>query len=148
VACARNSRSYRQYPQEQDQQGEFKIPLNHQAKIIFLLTILLPIACYFLARDCERWDLKAKPPFTFGALACDLSPGRQQTTAVSVFFAFVDFAHLARLSLDGDPEAMEPTEPENGKRFFPSGAIFFFALLILFYAALWLVVYWLMIARA
>jgi hypothetical protein len=43
---------------------------------------------------------------------------------------------------------MEPSEPENGKRFFPSGAIFFFALLILFYAALWLVVYWIMIARA
>ena len=43
---------------------------------------------------------------------------------------------------------IEPTEPENGKRFFPSGAIFFFALLIVFYAALWLVVYWLMIARA
>jgi hypothetical protein len=43
---------------------------------------------------------------------------------------------------------MEPSEPENSKRFFPSGAIFFFALLILFYAALWLVVYWTMIARA
>jgi hypothetical protein len=45
-------------------------------------------------------------------------------------------------------EPMEPGEPENGKRFFPSGAIFFFAVLILFYAALWLVVYWIMIARA
>jgi hypothetical protein len=43
---------------------------------------------------------------------------------------------------------MEPGEPENQKRFFPSGAIFFFAVLILFYAALWLVVYWIMIARA
>jgi hypothetical protein len=43
---------------------------------------------------------------------------------------------------------MDTGEPENGKRFVPSGAIFFFALLILFYAALWLVVYWLMIARA
>jgi hypothetical protein len=32
---------------------------------------------------------------------------------------------------------MDTGEPENGKRFFPSGAIFFFALLILFYAALW-----------
>ena len=37
---------------------------------------------------------------------------------------------------------MEPGEPENGRRFFPSGAIFFFALLIVFYAALWLVVYY------
>jgi hypothetical protein len=64
------------------------------------------------------------------------------------FLAFVDFPHLARSSLDNDPETMEPGEPENGKRFFPSGAIFFFALLILFYAALWLVVYCLMIARA
>jgi hypothetical protein len=45
-------------------------------------------------------------------------------------------------------ELMEPGEPENGRRFFPSGAIFFFALLIVFYAALWLVVYWLMLARA
>jgi hypothetical protein len=43
---------------------------------------------------------------------------------------------------------MEPNEPENGKRFFPSGAIFFFALMILFYAALWLIIYWIMIARA
>jgi len=40
---------------------------------------------------------------------------------------------------------MSPNEPE--KKFFPSGAIFFFALLLLFYAALWLVVYWIMIAR-
>jgi hypothetical protein len=43
---------------------------------------------------------------------------------------------------------MEPSESQNGKRFFPSGAIFFFALLIVFYAILWLVVYWLMITRA
>ncbi|HEY2143993.1 MAG TPA: hypothetical protein VGH06_06530 [Candidatus Udaeobacter sp.] len=41
----------------------------------------------------------------------------------------------------------EQGEP-NRKRFFPSGAIFFFAVLILFYAALWLVIYWIMIARA
>jgi hypothetical protein len=45
-------------------------------------------------------------------------------------------------------ELMEPSEPENGRRFFPTGAIFFFALLILFYAVLWLVIYWLMVARA
>ena len=42
----------------------------------------------------------------------------------------------------------ERSESKNGKSFFPSGAIFFFTLLILFYAALWLVVYWIMIARA
>jgi hypothetical protein len=64
------------------------------------------------------------------------------------FFAFVDFTYLARSNPDSDSEMTEPGEPENGKRFFPSGAIFFFALLILFYAALWLVIYWIMIARA
>ena len=37
---------------------------------------------------------------------------------------------------------------ENEKKFVPSGAIFFFALLLIFYAALWLVIYWLMIARS
>jgi hypothetical protein len=47
-----------------------------------------------------------------------------------------------------DFEIMRPGEPGNSKRFFPSGAIFFFAVLILFYAVLWLVVYWIMIARA
>jgi hypothetical protein len=39
-----------------------------------------------------------------------------------------------------------PNEVE--KKFFPSGAIFFFALLLLFYALLWLVIYWIMIARS
>jgi hypothetical protein len=43
---------------------------------------------------------------------------------------------------------MDPGERESGTRFFPSGAIFFFAILIVFYAALWLVVYWIMLARA
>jgi hypothetical protein len=42
----------------------------------------------------------------------------------------------------------EPSETENGGRFFPHGAIFFFALLLLFYALLWLVIYWIMIARS
>lgn len=41
---------------------------------------------------------------------------------------------------------MNPAEPE--KKLIPSGAIFFFVLLLLFYAALWLVIYWLMIARS
>jgi hypothetical protein len=40
----------------------------------------------------------------------------------------------------------EPDETKNG--FFPSGAIFFFVLLLLFYALLWLVIYGLMIARS
>lgn len=43
---------------------------------------------------------------------------------------------------------MTPAAPEKEKAFFPSGAIFFFALLLVFYAALWLVVYWIMIARS
>ena len=40
------------------------------------------------------------------------------------------------------------TEPNETDKFFPSGAIFFFALLLAFYAALWLVIYLLMIARS
>lgn len=42
----------------------------------------------------------------------------------------------------------EPAKSEEPEPFFPSGAIFFFALLILFYAGLWLVIYWIMVARA
>jgi hypothetical protein len=41
---------------------------------------------------------------------------------------------------------MTPAEPET--KFVPRGAIFFFALLLVFYAALWGVIYWLMIARS
>jgi len=37
---------------------------------------------------------------------------------------------------------------ESEQRFFPSGAIFFFVLLLLFYAALWFVIYWIMIAQS
>jgi len=42
------------------------------------------------------------------------------------------------------------TEPNDAsaKSFFPSGAIFFFVLLLVFYALLWLVIYWIMIARS
>ena len=39
-------------------------------------------------------------------------------------------------------------EPNDSKSFFPSGAILFFALLLLFYALLWLVIYGLMIVRS
>lgn len=42
----------------------------------------------------------------------------------------------------------EPSESDNGRAFFPSGAILFFVLLLLFYALLWLVIYWIMIARS
>lgn len=42
----------------------------------------------------------------------------------------------------------EPSESNHGKSFFPNGAIFFFVLLILFYALLWLVIYGLMIIRS
>ena len=37
---------------------------------------------------------------------------------------------------------------ETKDKFFPSGAIFFFVLLLVFYALLWLVIYGLMIARS
>jgi hypothetical protein len=37
---------------------------------------------------------------------------------------------------------------EGEQPFFPSGSIFFFGLLILFYALLWLVIYGLMIVRS
>jgi hypothetical protein len=43
---------------------------------------------------------------------------------------------------------MDPSGPENEKKFVPSGAVFFFALLLAFYAALWFVIYWMMIARS
>lgn len=41
---------------------------------------------------------------------------------------------------------IEPGETDRG--FFPSGAIFFFVLLLVFYALLWLVIYGLMIGRS
>lgn len=41
---------------------------------------------------------------------------------------------------------LDDNEPQ--KEFFPSGAIFFFALLLVFYGALWFVIYWLMIGRS
>ena len=40
----------------------------------------------------------------------------------------------------------EPAETEE--KFFPSGAIAFFVALVIFYAVLWLVIYWVMIARS
>lgn len=40
-------------------------------------------------------------------------------------------------------------EPDaSEEKFFPRGAIFFFALLLVFYAALWLAIYVLMIVRS
>lgn len=77
-----------------------------------------------------------------------VSGPRQPASLSFIFFAFVDLWHLARFDSDSDFEVMDPSESENEKRFFPSGAIFFFTLLVLFYAALWLLIYWVMIARA
>ena len=37
---------------------------------------------------------------------------------------------------------------DNEEKFFPTGAIFFFVALLVFYAGLWLVIYGLMIARS
>ena len=43
----------------------------------------------------------------------------------------------------------EPNDTVDGEKpFFPSGAIFFFVLLLVFYALLWLVIYGLMITRS
>jgi hypothetical protein len=39
-------------------------------------------------------------------------------------------------------------ESANETKFFPRGAIVFFGLLLLFYAALWFLIYWLMISRS
>jgi hypothetical protein len=40
----------------------------------------------------------------------------------------------------------EPAETEE--KFFPSGAVAFFVVLLVFYAVLWLVIYGLMVARS
>ena len=61
---------------------------------------------------------------------------------------------LRPASLPRDPSATEmpdevkspPGREEAG--FFPKGAIFFFVLLLLFYAALWFLIYGIMIARS
>jgi hypothetical protein len=44
-------------------------------------------------------------------------------------------------------EVKSSLEPDDAK-FFPKGAIFFFALLLIFYAALWFLIYGIMIARS
>jgi hypothetical protein len=43
---------------------------------------------------------------------------------------------------------IQSSQDKEDKGFFPSGAVFFFALLLVFYAALWFVIYWVMIARS
>jgi hypothetical protein len=43
---------------------------------------------------------------------------------------------------------MNPPDHLEEKSFFPRGAIFFFVLLLVFYAVLWLAIYWIMIARS
>ena len=40
------------------------------------------------------------------------------------------------------------SDSQSEKPFFPKGSIFFFAVLLLFYALLWLLIYWIMIARS
>ena len=89
------------------------------------------------------------------ATATDLRNARRtgsvsaKTAKLAVFhFSLLSVPRIWQDALLTEFDPMEPGEPENGKRFFPSGAIFFFALLIVFYAALWLVIYWIMVARA
>ena len=43
---------------------------------------------------------------------------------------------------------MNGAPDESPEKFFPTGAIFFFIALLVFYALLWLVIYGLMVARA
>ena len=49
--------------------------------------------------------------------------------------------------MDMPDEMKSPPEPENAE-FFPKGAIFFFVLLLLFYAVLWFLIYGIMIVRS
>ena len=46
------------------------------------------------------------------------------------------------------PAEVKPPPGADDTGFVPKGAIFFFALLLLFYAALWFVIYGIMILRA
>ena len=50
-------------------------------------------------------------------------------------------------AMDMPDEVKSPRKPENAE-FVPKGAIFFFVLLLLFYAALWFLIYGIMIARS
>ncbi|MGH8094404.1 MAG: hypothetical protein ACREIF_13195 [Chthoniobacterales bacterium] len=43
---------------------------------------------------------------------------------------------------------MDPNAPTSEKRFFPRGAIVFFVLMLLLYAAIWFTLYWIMILRS
>ena len=73
---------------------------------------------------------------------------------VSPWQSILDLAILSFSSSLHDPSAMDmpdevksPRKPENAE-FVPKGAIFFFVLLLLFYAALWFLIYGIMIARS
>ena len=46
------------------------------------------------------------------------------------------------------PDEVKSTPSREEATFFPKGAICFFVLLLLFYAALWLLIYGIMIARS
>jgi len=50
--------------------------------------------------------------------------------------------------MESSDEAKSPTGSESTRGFFPSGAICFFGLLLFFYAAVWFVIYLIMIARS
>jgi hypothetical protein len=116
---------------------------SHESKLIFFVAPLLPVSTPLptLASQIPK-------SFRIRGFTSDLTRERQHTWLSPVFFAFVDFVHFARFGPDSDFAVMEPNESQKGKRFFPSGAIFFFVLLVLFYAALWLVIYWIMITRS
>jgi len=73
---------------------------------------------------------------------------RSKFAVIRLDLAFFAFVRVGRLTRSLHPIVTEPDATENDKSFFPSGAILFFGLLLLFYAGLWLVIYWLMIARS
>ena len=73
---------------------------------------------------------------------------------MSSWQSILDLAIASFSSSLHDPSAMDmpdevksPPKPEDAE-FVPKGAIFFFILLLLFYAALWFLIYGIMILRS
>jgi predicted CXXCH cytochrome family protein len=81
---------------------------------------------------------------------------RYRQTGLLVSIGFIGLLMLAIYLKLRQMEAAESSAKARETRpavsteqtFFPRGAIFFFGILIVFYAALWLIIYWLMIARS
>jgi len=89
---------------------------------------------------------KAQEEFNFRQLGLFVSIGLIGLLMLAIY------AKLRQLeaAAPGAPSAAEISGAISGGdgTFFPRGAIFFFVVLLAFYAALWFVIYWLMIARS